>query len=220
MVAENLLTDSMAPLGLTDKGSEALTIMNLFGVRHLPVVKLNDDFIGVVGEDDILSTDLEDTISTYDLQIKNAFVRGYDHVYEVMRLMAEKKLTIIPVVSDENKYLGMISQDDLLSFFANTSSFAEPGSIVVLEVGKRDYSLAEISRIVESENTKILSSFITSYPDSQKIDVTLKLSSHSIQNVLATLERFDYVVKASFDESDYLDSLKERYDALMTFLNV
>ncbi len=219
MIAENLLTDEMAPLRLEDKGSEALTIMNLFGVRHLPLVN-HDDYVGIVGEDDVLAHDLEEHVATYDLQVKTAFVKNYDHIYEIMRMMAEKNLTVIPVVSDDHKYLGMISQNDLLSFFANTSSFAEPGSIVVLEVGKRDYSLAEISRIVESENTKILSSFITSRPDSQKIDVTLKLSAQSIQNVLATLERFEYVVKASFDETDYLDSLKERYDALMTFLNV
>ena len=219
MIAENLLTDAMAPLRLDDKGSEALTIMNLFGVRHLPLVN-DDEFLGMVGEDDILTNDMDHQVATYELQTKAAFVRNYDHVYEVMRMMAEKNLTVIPVVTDEKKYLGMISQNDLLSYFANTSSFAEPGSIIVLEVGKRDYSLAEISRIVESENTKVLSSFITSRPDSQKIDVTLKLASQSIQNVLATLERFDYVVTASFDESDYLDSLKERYDALMTFLNV
>lgn len=219
MIAENLITDTLAPLRLDDTGQEALTIMNLFGVRHLPLVDENV-FKAVVSEDDILANNIDNQIGSYEVTMVSAFVRSYDHIYEVMRLMAEKNVTIIPVLNNENAYIGMISQNDLLNYFANSSSFAEPGSIVVLEMGKRDYSLAEISRIVESENTAILSSFITSRPDSQKLDVTLKLSTQSIQNVIATLERFDYVIKASFNESDYLDSLKERYDALMSFLNV
>lgn len=219
MIAENLITDSLAPLRLDDTGEEALTIMNLFGVRHLPLVD-GKGFKALVSEDDILTNEIDNQIGTYNLQMISAFVRNYDHIYEVMRLMAEKNVTVIPVLNDENEYTGMIAQNDLLNYFAGSSSFAEPGSIVVLEIGKRDYSLAEISRIVESENAAVLSSFITSRPDSQKLDVTLKLSSNSIQNVIATLERFEYVVKASFNESDYLDSLRERYDALMTFLNV
>ncbi len=220
MVAENLITDNLAPLRLEDTGHEALTIMNLFGVRHLPVVE-DTEFKALLAEDEILSNDIDGQIKNYVFpKSPTAFVRTFDHIYEVMRLMAEKNVTVIPVLNPENQYVGMIAQNDLLNYFAASSSFAEPGSIVVLEVGKRDYSLAEISRIVESENARILSSFITSRPDSQRLDVTLKLSSNTIQNLIATFERFDYVVKASFDESDYLDSLKERYDALMTYLNV
>ena len=220
MVAEKLITDSLAPLRMDDTGQEALTIMNLFGVRHLPVVD-GKTFKGLLSEDDILSNDIEAEISTYDLPSSpTSFVRNYEHIYEIMRLMAEKVVTVIPVLNPDNEYIGMVSQNDLLNYFAASSSFAEPGSIVVLEVGKRDYSLAEISRIVESENGAILSSFITSRPDSQRLDVTLKLSSSSIHNLIATFERYDYTVKASFDESDYLDSLKERYDALMSYLNV
>ena len=220
MVAENLITDNLAPLRLEDTGHEALTIMNLFGVRHLPVVD-GTEFKALLAEDEILSNDIDGKIKDYVFpKSPTAFVRTFDHIYEVMRLMAEKNVTVIPVLNPENQYVGMIAQNDLLNYFAASSSFAEPGSIVVLEVGKRDYSLAEISRIVESENARILSSFITSRPDSQRLDVTLKLSSNTIQNLIATFERFDYNVKASFDESDYLDSLKERYDALMTYLNV
>ncbi|MEZ5056466.1 MAG: CBS domain-containing protein [Saprospiraceae bacterium] len=219
MVAENLLSNSMVPLRTDDKGKEALAIMNLFSVRHLPVVE-NGKLVGVISEDEILAHEVEAPIQSYGLQFGQASVFTYDHVYEIMRQMAEKQLTAIPVINEQNDYIGLISQDELLKYFANTSAFVEHGSIVVLEIGKRDYSLAEISRLVESENATILSSFITSRPDSQKLDVTLKLNTQTVQGVLNTLERFGYTVKASFSESDYLDTLKERYDSLMSFLNV
>lgn len=219
MVAENLLSNTLVPLRTSDTGREALTIMNLFSVRHLPVVE-DEQLQCVISEDDILVHDVDNPIGSFCDPFQKPFVHEYDHIYEVMRMMAEKRLTVIPVLDAENRYIGLISQDDLLKYFANTGSFVEPGSIVVLEIAKRDYSLAEISRIVESENISILSSFITSNPQSEKIDVTLKLNTQNIQNILATFERFNYVIKASFNETDYLDTLRERYDALMSYLNV
>ena len=219
MVAENLLSNTLVPLRTSDTGREALTIMNLFSVRHLPVVE-DEQLLCVISEDDILVHDVDNPIDAFCDPFQKPFVHEYDHIYEVMRLMAEKRLTVIPVLDAENKYLGLISQDDLLKYFAGTGSFAEPGSIVVLEIAKRDYSLAEISRIVESENISILSSFITSNPQSEKLDITLKLNTQNIQNILATFERFNFEVKASFNETDYLDTLRERYDALMNYLNV
>jgi len=90
----------------------------------------------------------------------------------------------------------------------------------VLELSRRDYSMTEIARIVESEGATLLSSFITSYPESERIDVTLKINLQHIHNILATFERFKYEIKASFNEAEYLDSLKERYQGLMSYLNV
>lgn len=219
MVAENLLSDNIVPLRTSDTGREALTIMNLFSVRHLPIVN-DTQLLGVISEDEILANDVDEPIGAYNLALNRAYVHETDHIYEVMRLLAEQNLTIVPVVDEIGDYQGLVSQDDILRYFANTGAFAEPGSIVVLSIEKPNYSLAEISRIVESEHAVILSSFITSNPDSQKLDVTLKLNTQNVQAIIASFERFDYEVKASFSENEYLDTLRERYDALMTYLNV
>ncbi len=219
MVAESLMTDEMAPLRVTDTGREALTIMNVFSVRHLPIVD-DKTLLGVISEDDILSNDIDEAVSSYQFPINKSAVLKHEHIYEVMRILAESKLTVIPVVNEKNEYIGLISQDVVLNYFASSGSFTEPGSIVVLSIGKRDYSLAEISRLVESEKGTILSSLISSKPDSQRIDVTLKLSSQNIQAIIATLRRFDYEIKAAYSESDYLNTLQERYDSLMSYLNV
>ena len=107
-----------------------------------------------------------------------------------------------------------------MQFYAKSFSFSEPGSILVLEMENRDYSLAEISRIIEGEHIKILSTFLTKSPDSNVVYVTLKISSGDAQRAKATLERHDYFVKASFVEETYVEDLNEHYDALMHYLNV
>ena len=219
MVAENLISSAILPLKTSDTGEEALDIMEDFYVRHLPIVN-DKQLLGVISEDDILLHDIHEAVGSYALSLLKPYVKAGDHIYEIMRLLSESQLTIIPVVDYDNNYIGMISMEDVLNYFAKTGTFSEQGSIIVLEMHRRDYSLSEISRIVESEGAAILSSSISSDLDSSRIDVTIKVNRPNIQNILATFERFKYEIKASFNESDYLESLQERYDSLMTYLNV
>ena len=219
MVAETLMTDSLVPLRTSDTGEDALGLMNDFYLKHLPIVN-NEELLGLLSEDDVLNNNVDEAVGSYQLSLHNAYAFTDDHIYEVMRQLAEKQLTVIPVINREQTYVGMITQEDLLNYFARTGSFTEPGSIIVLEMQRRDYSLAELARLVESENAAVLSSFISSDLNSSVIHVTLKINRQNIQGLLATFERFSYEVKASFNEGEYLQNLKDRYDSLMTYLNV
>ena len=219
MIAQDLISNTIIPLRTSDSGDEALEIMNEFSVRHLPVVN-NQQLLGLISEDDILENDVQEAVGSYRLSLNRPYVKERDHIYEVMRMLAEYHLTLVPVIDVEDNYKGLITQEDLLHYFANVAALREPGCIILLEMGKRDYSLSEISRIVESENATVLSSFVTSESYSSRITVTIKLNRQNIQHILATFRRFNYVIIASFNELEYLDTLKDRYNALMSYLNV
>ena len=219
MVAENLISSAVLPLRTSDTGKMALASMENFNVRHLPIVN-DHQLLGVISEDDILVHNVNEPIGSYQLSLIKAFIKKSDHIYEVMRLLADFQLTIVPVVDDLGDYTGMVSLEDVLNYFAKTAAFSDSGSIVVLEFQQRSYSLAEIARLVEAEGATILSTFVTSHPDSSLVEVTLKIDRQDIHNILAAFERFGYVIKASFNEDEYLESLQERYDALMSYLNV
>lgn len=219
MIAESLISTDIIPLQTSDRGETALEMMSEFYVRHLPIVN-NQQLLGLISEDDVLNYDVHEAIGSYSLSLIRPYAMISDHIYELMRLMAELRLTVIPVVDHDQNYQGVVSMEDLLQYFAQTASFTEPGSILVLEVPRRDYSLAEIARLVESEQATILNVFITGHPESARITVTLKINLLEIGRIVATFERFEYVVNASFTESEYVDSLKERFDSLMSYLNV
>lgn len=219
MIAASLLSDEIVPLRTSDTGDYALGVMNDFYVRHLPIVN-NEQLLGLLSEEDILNHDVEDAVGSFSLSLPISHVQENDHIYEVMRLVAEYRLTVIPVVDFDSNYLGMITLEDLVQFFARSGSFTEPGSIMVLEMHRRDYSMAEMARLVESENAAILSSFITSNLDTSLIEVTLKINRQNIQGIISTFDRFNYEIKATYNERDYSDTLKERYDSLMNYLNV
>lgn len=219
MIAKELISEEIVPLRTSDTGEDALAMMSEFHVRHLPIVN-GSQLIGLISEDEIFEFDPDESVGSYNLAMAHPFVYDKNHIYEIMRLLNEYKLSLIPVVDKNQTYLGVVTLEDLLKYFAESASFGEHGSVIVLTVNRFNYSLSQIARIVESENTVILNSFITSTPDSTELDITLKLNRSDISKILASFQRFDYEIKASFSESEYIDSLQEHYDSLMSYLSV
>ena len=161
-------------------------------------------------------------ISEYDFSLmRRAAVLEDEHIFQVIRMMGEQRLTVIPVIDAEGNYLGLVSQSDLLRTFAQTASFIDQGAVLVLQMSRRDYSLSSISHIVEDEGVKILSAFVTSAPDdAEYVELTLKLDRTDLSRVIASLERHEYDVKETFGELERSDFMRERYDALMHYLNL
>lgn len=219
MIASELLSNDLVPLRTSDTGEDALAMMRDFFVQHLPIV--NDrELLGLLSENDILDNDVEEPVGSYPLTLPYARVRQGDHLYEVMRLVAEYDLTAVPVVGEATAYEGLITASDLLNYYARTATFTETGSILVLEVQRRDYALSEIARIAESENAIILSSFVESLGQGGLLQVTVKVNHEHVEGIIATFERFGYEVKATFNEGVAVDTLRERYDALISYLSV
>lgn len=219
MIASELISDLVMPLMTSDTGEEALTLMSINHVKHLPIVN-DTQLLGLISESDILAHDLNEPIGSYQLSLVRPYAFESEHLFEIMSKMAASNLTVIPVVDKQEVYKGLITQEDIIQFYASSFSFTEPGSIIILETNKREYSLADISRIIESENASILSSFLTSEDDSTSVTVTIKVNRQEINRIISALERYEYSIKGSFTEEEYFDELKDRYDALMTYLNV
>jgi CBS domain-containing protein len=195
--------------------------MEEFHLMHLPIVN-ETDFLGVVSESEILaSNELDEPIGSYRLSQNRAYVTGNQHIFEVIRTFATLKLTMLPVLDEKGFYLGVITMNSLSQHLAEMTSVINPGGIIVLEINANDYNLSEIARIVESNDAKVLSLYITSHPDSTKMDVALKINRIDIGPVLQTFFRYNYLVKASWSNEDtYNDDLRDRFDSLMNYLNV
>ncbi|MBK7219766.1 MAG: CBS domain-containing protein [Saprospiraceae bacterium] len=213
------MSDLLGPLKTSDTGEEAINIMHVYHVKHLPIVD-NHELEGLISEDDILNHDLDKAIGTYKLSLVNPFCHEGDHLFEVMQKMALNKLTTIPVIDSTNRYLGLVTIEDVFNFFGDSYAFKEPGSIIILETDRSKYSLSEIARICESEGILIFSSFVTSNLDSTSLYVTLKLNTFDVTRLVNAFQRYDYTVSGAFAEDEYIDTLRERYQSLMNFLSI
>lgn len=221
MFAANLISYAVPPLKMTDSGDKALTWMSDFHVRHLPIVDEDSNLLGIISEDEVLNF-LEPDLGIEDNspQLLMQFVYEKQHLYDVMKLIVDTNLTIVPVLNEEKKYVGIITLEIIVKHLGEATAATHPGGVLVLEMPPRDYNLSEIARLIEGEKTLILSSYITSPYGSDTIELTLKLNKQDLKHVIATLERFGYEIKGSFDESDVAEELKDRYDLLMKIINM
>lgn len=220
MLALELLTNKIAPLKISETGILGLSLMEEYKTMHLPIVN-SGIYFGLISEGDIYSYNhFEEAIGAHPIPKSNISVRDDQHIYEVMTIMHENKVSLLPVVDDRNHYLGCILASDLSHRLAEITGVINPGGIIVLEMNIHDYSLSEIAQIVETNNAKILNSFVNSFKESTKMEVTIKLNITDIEPVLHTFLRYDYLIKATYTEADLNDNLSDRYDSLMNYLNI
>ena len=221
MTVNQLINTSIIPLRKADSIGMTLTWMGESRVSHLPVVD-GKSYLGLIVDTEIL--DIEDQsmkISGFCSNLPRPFIVSGEHYYNALQLLIEQNLSVLPVLDEKNYYLGAITHGKILSEIAGSLSVQNPGGIIVLELNQNDYSLSEISRIVESNDAKILSLSLKSVHGSAKLEVTFKLNRINIEGVIQSLERFDYEIKAYFGENRKDENLlRERYDSLMAFLKV
>ncbi len=222
MLAKDLISDIVPAISTRETGLKALNWMEIFRISHLPVVDDNYDFLGLISDTEIFDYDLaEKRIGAHNLTLLRPFVYADVHVYEVIGAVSKQKLTIVPVLDKHNKYIGVISLHDLVHHFAEFTAADNPGVVFVLEMGLHDYSLSQISQIIESNDAKVLSLYISSLPESTKIEVTIKLNTIDFAPVRQTFERYGYTIKAAYTDNDEMQSLlEERYDELIHFLSI
>ena len=221
MVAKDLISEVIPSLKTSDLGQTALNWMEIFRVSHLPIVN-NQDFLGLISDSDIYDMNQpEEPIGNHSLKLFKPYVEAEQHIFEVIGLASRLKLSIVPVLDSKNHFLGVITTNDLIRHIAGISAIDQPGGIIVLELVARDYSLSQIAQIVEGNNVKVLSMYITSPPESIKLEVTLKVNTSDLSSVIRTFERYNYEVKTWVSDNDSMDKFyNERFDMLMKYLNI
>lgn len=221
MQAYEFINNLIPPLKPSDKSGMALSWMEEIRTDILPVVD-QGTFLGLIREEMIFDQNNADTlIEEIQIDNQNCWVYSDKHIYDVLRVGAEQHSNVVAVLSREKVYLGVVTMEDSIAAFADSLSIQSQGSVLVLSLYMTDYSLAEISRIVETENTKVLSSFITSDPlDDSKIKLTLKLDKPELRHIKATLERFGYKILDHYQEESGVSSEEDRIGNLLRFLDI
>jgi len=220
MIAKELINDSFPPLKVSDTGLKAINWMEEFRVEHLPIVD-GVNYVGLISEEDVLKLNsLEQPFASQQYSLIKPFIRSDRPVFEVVKVMSKDKLTIIPVLDEAGHYMGLITLADVLKHYADSGVFADSNGVIVLQVGINSYSLSEIASIVESENSKIVSSYITPDQEEDTIDVTLKINQSDLSRILSSFVRHGYLVKEHYNHSTFMDDLKSRYDSLMNYLDI
>ena len=221
MIAEELINHMIPPLKVTDDAHKAIVWMEEFRCNHLPVVE-EGRLLGFISEEIILeSNDIEKSLSDFELTGKDCVVSLESHFYDILRIAGENKLQIVAALDEDQHYAGVITVQDIMASFAQTAAVKMQGGILVLSMDLIDYSMAEISRLVEENKAKIISStMVEDTMDPGRIKLTLKINQVDLSRIVATLERFNYRVIGRYQEIRKDMDDNGRIDMLLKYLNI
>ncbi|HSJ11675.1 MAG TPA: hypothetical protein VK916_03260 [Gillisia sp.] len=218
MSIENYIVNDIEIRHLEDKIGDLQKLFTELNYTHLPVEN-GGVYLGCISETDIHSFEADKTVAQYQYTLSGFFAREDDHWLETLQNFALNQANILPVLSHENKYLGYLELHDILNCFNETSFLNESGGIIVLEKGVRDYSFSEIGQIIESHNAALLGMFVSS-KENDITQITIKLSSSGINEILQTFRRYGYTVISEHQEDSYNKNLEERSRYLDKYLNM
>lgn len=221
MIVSELISDYVPSVTSSDSTTRALDWMNEFKLSQLPVVD-GGTYQGLVTENDILDADSLE-VSVGDIKFKgwdSAFIHDENHLYDALDLMANLNLEVLPVLGEDDRYLGVITFREMAPYLGRLFAVHQRGGILVLEVPRNGYSLSEIGRITESENTKVLSLYLWAHPEGHVVWITLKLNAEDLSRVSAAFERFDYTIIRAYNKVEPIDDYRKNIDALMKYLNM
>jgi len=219
MNIQEYILGSLPTFQVTDSLKEVISFFGETSFSHVAVTE-NDAFLGVLSANDLPCFEPDKTIEDFRFQLETFFVTPQTLWLDVLEKFTRNEANILPVLEDNtHRLVGYYDLNDIVTFFISTPFFMEPGGILVVSKGIKDYSLSEIAQIVEGNNGKLLGAFIT---DNQNdlVQITLKINTGNLNEVIQTFRRYSYNIVFGNNDDQFLEDLKERSAYLDKYLNV
>lgn len=176
-------------------------------------------YIGSIAADDIDTFDSDKKVADYKYALEGFFARNNMIWLDVLEVFAKNHTNVVPVLNEENAYLGYYELEDIVKFFHETPFLREQGGIIVIKKSMQDYSMSQIAQIVESNNGKLLGLFV-SEADVENVQITIKIALGAMNDIIQTFRRYNYEIVSEHHEDNYLNNLKERSEYLDKYLSM
>jgi len=185
------------------------------------VVLNGDEYIGFVNESILLDADNDEApISSIKINTAPIQLRFNQHPYDALVMTTVYNSSLVPILDQDNKYIGVSTQLDILKAISLIQSQNESGAIIVLSIRLHDFSLSQIAHLVESDNCRILNCATKINLESESIEVTLKVDKSNINALLNSFLRHNYIIMETHNTVAAFDDTAERYQQLMNYLNI
>lgn len=220
MIASEYLNTILKPFETATTVQQAKEILHNEHVNLLPLIANNElkNYIAIEHLEQLNPNIQLGDISLYTPYLP--FVLPNQHILDALKQLKLLEMPLLAVQSEEGKYEGILKTSDIVKTLSQSLSIGSVGSIIVLKVKPIDYSLADIARIIEYNDAKIIGVITYEIENATELEVHLKLNTSLLKNILSTLERYNYNVTQYFGREDNIDNLDERYESLMKFLDI
>lgn len=219
MTAATIAVQGFPMVHLEDQAGSVLQDMEDYDVQQLAVIK-DDYYIGLIRKEDLLDVDESQTVSSVADQLQRIAVLGKTHITAILDHFAKHHLSVLPVINEQQECIGVVPQKNLNEMLAQYLGVSQPGAIIVVSVSPYQYSLAEMSRLVETNNAQIVQLNTVFDESNGSFIITIKINKEEAQAIIATFQRYDYQIIHYFGNAPINDDMEEHYHHLMNYLDV
>ncbi|AVR45346.1 acetoin utilization protein acuB [Christiangramia fulva] len=216
-MTEYILND-VEILDISEKIKDVQKLFNELTYTHLPV-RQEGNYVGCISENDIRCFEGEKTLEDYLYALEGFFVRENMYWLDSLEVFAQNGTNIMPVLSEENVYMGYLELSEIITLFNETPFLNEAGNILVVEKAFKDYTFSEISQITESHNAHILGAFVSKI-ENDMAQITLKVSPSNMNGIIQAFRRYGYIIISEHQEDNFNKNLKDRSKYLDKYLNI
>jgi predicted transcriptional regulator len=217
-LTEYVIND-VKPQGLTTKINELQILLNHLTYSHIPVVNDEQQFLGMISENDVYCFDVNEELGAFSYAIEQFFVTPNTNWLDVLEAFAKNASNIMPIIDDKTGYVGYYELHDIMALFSEMPFFIENGAVLIVENGVKDFSFSQVTQIVESNNAKLFGAFLSKISNDM-VQITLKLNNEGLAEIMQTFRRYGYNIISSHDGDTYVENLKERSAYLKKYLNI
>ncbi|WP_397447737.1 CBS domain-containing protein [Polaribacter sp. R77954] len=204
---------------LNDKVKKGQNLFKNLPITHFPVVE-NGRLIGSFAEEDIQTIENQEAeLGSYAHLLNSFFADEKATVLELLKIFADNNTTIIPVLNKDKNYMGYYDLCDVLDAFSTSPFMIEQSETLIIEKLELEYSMSEVAQIVEANGAKLLGLYVS---DKQHdfIQITLKIVSEEMNEIIQTFRRYDYKIISAHENDIYLEDLKNRSEYLQKYLEM
>ena len=213
------ILEEIKPLRLKDKVKGAQKVFKNYPITHFPVIEDNK-LLGSFAEDDIQTIEnIEDELGNYAHLLNSFFADEKATVLELLKIFADNDTNIIPILNEHKEYIGYFDLRDVLDVFSTSPFMIEESETLIIEKLENDYSMSQVVQIIESNGGKLLGLYI-SEKNTDIIQVTIKVISNEINEIMQTFRRYDYKIISMHENDIYLEDLKNRSEYLQKYLDM
>lgn len=188
-------------------------------LRQLPVVA-SGVYKGLLSDDDLLDSNQHDLLSALQPVYLPFSVIAEDHFLTAVSTLSSRRLQLVPVVSSNKEYVGAIGKDQLLHQLTQLCGAMSGGALLVLEMEPHQYSISELSKLVETNDAHITQLNSAMNEQSGHLLVTLRINKREVSDIVSTLQRYEYHVAFYSGEELYENEMRRNYDHLMNYLTI
>ncbi|MFT5885927.1 MAG: acetoin utilization protein AcuB [Arcticibacterium sp.] len=218
MFAEDFIEHDLPAVDISDNVGLALQYMGEENLSQLLVLD-GKTILGIIEEDILLNFDENSSLSLVPIKHDKAQVSAQTHFLQVADFLVNNNLEVCAVLNAEGKLLGCLKAMDVFKTVIK-GQFSGKGGIFSLDIGQKDYSLSDVSRIIETEGLRIEKLFLASQTEEESYQFIIKLNKPDINPALNSLKRFGYRVEQISETTPDNFPDKERFDHLMKYLEI